>query len=147
MPRDGEVEITVSDDGPGIPADVIPRIFDPFFTTKDVGEGSGLGLSIVHGIVDRHGGRIEVQSRIGEGTTFRIVLPAGSDGVRQTVSARPDNLARARGHPRAACHSGMGSGVAEPVCRNMPACEFRYLRCSRKSAAAMAPELKGNYVN
>jgi signal transduction histidine kinase len=73
--RAGEVEITVADDGPGIPADVIPRIFDPFFTTKDVGEGSGLGLSIVHGIVDRHGGRIEVQSRVGEGTTFRLLLP------------------------------------------------------------------------
>jgi signal transduction histidine kinase len=74
--RADDVEITVSDDGPGIAAEVIPRIFDPFFTTKDVGEGSGLGLSIVHGIVDRHGGRIEVQSRIGEGTTFRITLPA-----------------------------------------------------------------------
>jgi signal transduction histidine kinase len=73
--RAGDVEITVADDGPGIPADVIPRIFDPFFTTKDVGEGSGLGLSIVHGIVDRHGGRIEVQSQVGEGTTFRIRLP------------------------------------------------------------------------
>jgi signal transduction histidine kinase len=73
--RAGEVEITVADDGPGIPADLIPRIFDPFFTTKDVGEGSGLGLSIVHGIVDRHGGRIEVQSRVGEGTTFRLLLP------------------------------------------------------------------------
>ncbi len=74
--RADDVEITVSDDGPGIAAEVIPRIFDPFFTTKDVGEGSGLGLSIVHGIVDRHGGRIEVQSRVGEGTTFRITLPA-----------------------------------------------------------------------
>jgi len=74
--RADDVEITVSDDGPGIAAEVIPRIFDPFFTTKDVGEGSGLGLSIVHGIVDRHGGRIEVQSRMGEGTTFRITLPA-----------------------------------------------------------------------
>ncbi len=71
----GDVEITVSDDGPGIPPDIIPRIFDPFFTTKDVGEGSGLGLSIVHGIVDRHGGRIEVQSQLGQGTTFRITLP------------------------------------------------------------------------
>jgi len=70
------VEITVSDDGPGIAADVIPRIFDPFFTTKDVGEGSGLGLSIVHGIVDRHGGRIEVESQLGQGTTFRITLPS-----------------------------------------------------------------------
>ena len=74
--RANDVEITVSDDGPGIAADVIPRIFDPFFTTKDVGEGSGLGLSIVHGIVDRHGGRIEVESQIGQGTTFRITLPS-----------------------------------------------------------------------
>jgi signal transduction histidine kinase len=73
----GDVEVTISDDGPGIPPDVIPRIFDPFFTTKDVGEGSGLGLSIVHGIVERHGGRITVQSRVGEGTTFRIALPVG----------------------------------------------------------------------
>jgi len=70
-----DVEITVADDGPGIPPEVIPKIFDPFFTTKDVGEGSGLGLSIVHGIVDRHGGRITVASHVGEGTTFHIVLP------------------------------------------------------------------------
>jgi signal transduction histidine kinase len=72
----GDVEITIADDGPGIPPEVISRIFDPFFTTKDVGEGSGLGLSIVHGIIERHGGRITVQSRVGEGTTFRITLPS-----------------------------------------------------------------------
>jgi len=79
--RANDVEITVSDDGPGIAADVIPRIFDPFFTTKDVGEGSGLGLSIVHGIVDRHGGRIEVESQPGQGTTFRITLPSRQPAV------------------------------------------------------------------
>ena len=76
-----EIEIAVADDGPGIPPEVIPRIFDPFFTTKDVGEGSGLGLSIVHGIIERHGGRIRVDSRVGEGTTFRITLPA-ADGAK-----------------------------------------------------------------
>jgi signal transduction histidine kinase len=85
--RDADVEITVSDDGPGIPPDVIPRIFDPFFTTKDVGEGSGLGLSIVHGIVDRHGGRIAVESQVGQGTTFRITLPRRQTGAEAGVSA------------------------------------------------------------
>jgi signal transduction histidine kinase len=74
----GEVEVTIADDGPGIPPDVLPRIFDPFFTTKDVGEGSGLGLSIVHGIVERHGGHITVQSHVGEGTIFRVALPVGA---------------------------------------------------------------------
>jgi len=72
------VLLTVSDDGPGIPADVLPRIFDPFFTTKDVGEGSGLGLSIVHGIVERHGGQIDVHSEPGQGrfSPFRSLVQA-----------------------------------------------------------------------
>jgi signal transduction histidine kinase len=76
MSRQGEEAIlTVADDGPGIAPDVLPRIFDPFFTTKDVGEGAGMGLSIVHGIVERHGGRIDVTSEVGQGTTFRVALP------------------------------------------------------------------------
>jgi signal transduction histidine kinase len=70
------MEVWVADDGPGIPPEVLPRIFDPFFTTKDVGEGSGLGLSIVHGIVDRHGGKIDVESGPGKGTRFRMLFPA-----------------------------------------------------------------------
>lgn len=73
--QDACVLVTVSDDGPGIPGDVLPRIFDPFFTTKDVGEGSGLGLSIVHGIIERHGGRIDVESQPGQGTKFSISFP------------------------------------------------------------------------
>jgi len=72
---DDRVHLVVSDDGPGIPPDVLPRIFDPFFTTKDVGEGSGLGLSIVHGTIDRHGGQIDVESKPGQGTTFTISFP------------------------------------------------------------------------
>jgi signal transduction histidine kinase len=72
---DGKVIVKIADDGPGIPPEVLPRIFDPFFTTKDVGEGSGLGLSIVHGIVERHGGSISVDSEVGRGTTFTVTLP------------------------------------------------------------------------
>lgn len=67
--------ITVSDNGCGIPAGNMSRIFDPFFTTKGVGKGTGLGLSVSRGIIERHKGRIEVESREGEGTVFRVYLP------------------------------------------------------------------------
>jgi len=76
---DREVEITFTDEGPGIPADVLPRVFDPFFTTKPPGQGTGLGLAIAQGIVVDHGGRIEVSSRPGAGATFRVILTVGPD--------------------------------------------------------------------
>jgi len=69
------VVVIVSDNGSGIPADVLPRIFDPFFTTKPVNKGTGLGLSIAHGIVAEQGGTIEVESIIGKGTSFILNLP------------------------------------------------------------------------
>ncbi len=72
---DGNVEVKIADNGPGIPTDVLPRIWDPFFTTKDVGEGTGLGLSIVHELVERHGGSIECDTKVGDGTTFTVKLP------------------------------------------------------------------------
>jgi two-component system, NtrC family, sensor kinase len=70
-----DVLIEVTDNGCGIDAEHLPRLFDPFFTTKPVGEGTGLGLSITHTIVTGHGGRIEVDSRPGEGSRFRVFLP------------------------------------------------------------------------
>ncbi|MDH3643087.1 MAG: ATP-binding protein [Gammaproteobacteria bacterium] len=79
--------IEIEDNGIGIESDVISHIFEPFFTTKDVGEGSGLGLSVVHGIVTGHGGDITVESREGEGSVFRVLLPrADSDGISPEVS-------------------------------------------------------------
>jgi two-component system, NtrC family, sensor kinase len=75
----GAVELFVGDTGHGIADENLPRIFDPFFTTRDVGEGTGLGLSICYGIVRDHGGQIGVKSRVGEGTTFSLLLPAIDD--------------------------------------------------------------------
>jgi signal transduction histidine kinase len=74
-------EISVTDDGPGIAEDILPRIFDPFFTTKDVGKGSGLGLFVVHDLVELHGGNISVTSGIGTGTKFVVWLPSEENRV------------------------------------------------------------------
>jgi signal transduction histidine kinase len=76
---DGEVVIRVDDDGCGIDEEFIDRIFDPFFTTKPVGVGTGLGLAIAFGIIEQHGGKIEVHSRLDEGTSVRAHLPVGPD--------------------------------------------------------------------
>jgi two-component system NtrC family sensor kinase len=70
------VEISVADTGCGIPPENLDKLFDPFFTTKEVGQGTGLGLAVSYGIVERHGGMIRVQSKVGQGSTFTIRLPA-----------------------------------------------------------------------
>jgi two-component system, NtrC family, sensor kinase len=73
---DGEsVVISIRDTGVGMPAEVVQRLFEPFFTTKDVGEGTGLGMSISHGIIEGHEGRIEVDSQVGSGTHVQIYVP------------------------------------------------------------------------
>lgn len=73
VPEKGVVEITVTDTGSGIPEKALDRIFEPFFTSKE--SGTGLGLAITHGIIEQHDGSIDVESKVGEGTTFRIHLP------------------------------------------------------------------------
>ncbi len=84
--EDGQAVVEVSDTGAGIPRENLDRIFDPFFTTKPVGVGTGLGLSISHRIVLELGGRIEVESKVGQGTLFRVILLAARDS--QNVKAK-----------------------------------------------------------
>jgi CheY-like chemotaxis protein len=84
------IRLVVSDTGPGIPPTVLERMFDPFFTTKGVGEGTGLGLSLVHAIVADLGGAIDVASNVGEGTIFAIWLPVAGQVARPVAEVLRD---------------------------------------------------------
>lgn len=87
-PKEGFVEVVVSDTGCGIPEEHLGQIFEPFFTTKEDSKGVGLGLAVVYGIISRHGGDIQVESTVGRGTTFRVLLPAVSgDHIAQDGGA------------------------------------------------------------
>ncbi|MCE5180940.1 MAG: histidine kinase [Betaproteobacteria bacterium] len=77
------VWVEVADTGSGIAPENLPRVFDPFFTTKPAGKGTGLGLSLSYGIVKKHGGRIDVKSELGSGTTFRVTLPVEPGSLKE----------------------------------------------------------------
>ena len=81
--------LSVSDTGGGIPQDILPKIFEPFFTTKAAGKGTGLGLATVFGIVKQHRGWIKVDNRPGSGVTFRVFLPATSEGASHAAKVEP----------------------------------------------------------
>ena len=87
QPDPQHVAVEVTDNGHGIPPEVLPKIFDPFFTTKEVGKGTGLGLSICYKIAESHGGRISVESKVGLGTRFTLLLPVRSAAVKDLEAA------------------------------------------------------------
>ncbi len=91
------VSITVADTGVGIPAEILERIFEPFFTTKDQGKGTGLGLATVAGIVKGHGGFMNVYSEVGNGTRFRVYLPATTAAIAPPTAPKPAEIPRGNG--------------------------------------------------
>lgn len=90
-PLESYVVLEVSDTGVGIDEDALPHIFEPFFTTKATGSGTGMGLTVVHGIVTQAGGRIEVESQVGQGTKFCLYLPRAADGLASTAQPQAES--------------------------------------------------------
>ena len=88
---EGTIQIEFADTGVGIPEEQVGSIFDPFFTTKEVGQGTGLGLFVTYGIVERHRGSIAVKSEVGAGSTFTVTLPISPQATKETANDRQEN--------------------------------------------------------
>jgi two-component system cell cycle sensor histidine kinase/response regulator CckA len=124
------VRITVRDNGSGIPAEFRDRIFEPFFTTKGTGSGTGLGLSVVHGIVTRFGGTIEVDSRVGAGTTFTIQLPESRRTADETKTTEQTGDTPDHGNGETILLVEDEDAVREGLTAVLEILGYRYISCS-----------------
>jgi len=125
--------LSVTDTGCGIAPEHLPRLFEPFFTTKDVGKGTGLGLASVYGIVKQHEGWIEVASRLGKGTTFKIFFPTSSLPVVPVESSPPVRPARGGGETILIVEDE--AGLRELFCLSLQQLGYRvFAECSGAKA-------------
>jgi len=107
---EGKAEVRFADTGSGIPREHLDNIFDPFFTAMPTGQGTGLGLSVSYGIIQQHGGSIEVESTVGVGTTFTVKLLLAKDD-RATGDVQCAGIKRHRVGDERALHAYRGGGV------------------------------------
>lgn len=84
--KQGAIYISIQDNGEGIAPEHIEKLYDPFFTTKPIGTGTGLGLSISYNIIEKHAGKIKVQSQLGKGTTFTLILPINGLQIERSLN-------------------------------------------------------------
>jgi len=138
------IRLTVSDTGTGISPDVLPHIFEPFFTTKAPGEGSGLGLAQVHGIVGQHGGHIDVETQVGEGTTFVIYLPALK--VHSTEPLLPDVSAVPRGRGETVLVAEDEAALRAALMATLEQLNYRPLEATNGREALALVEERGKQI-
>ena len=135
LPSGDYIVLVVADNGSGIPSEILERIFDPFFTTKEVGVGTGLGLSLVHGIVSNLGGAIDVATAAGKGTTFTVYFPRNGD-VSESIA--PEKSALPAGDQQRVLVVDDEESLVTLVCRTLETLGYVPVGFTSSSAALQA---------
>ncbi|MGI4757515.1 MAG: response regulator [Janthinobacterium lividum] len=127
------VLLAISDNGAGIPKNILERVLEPFFTTKEVGKGNGLGLSLVYGFVRQSGGHVRLSSQIGRGTTVRLYLPQTAESAKTAVP--PLQLHGDRGHGQVILVVEDDPGIRKLICRLLTMMGYRPIEASDGNVA------------